>query len=207
MGQVVPQVIEVGPGLLRAHWLRDRCGVGECLITGGDPQPVEDPAVAGVVVESGRVGPGSAGWRSPGAAPQAPAGRDAPGEGRRSQGRCGHQVRSGRTSDHYRRPPRAGPRAVVRPGGPGPDLRGSCPDVRGPGHGDHRPRSPGKGPGRGRRRTAARHQPPPGVVRTRRPARPALLDQAEGTDNQWAARADALHVRLVPPGLDPDPLV
>jgi hypothetical protein len=34
----------------------------------------------------------------------------------------------------------------------------------------------------------------------------AMLDQAEGTDHQWAARADALHARLVPPGLDPDPL-
>jgi hypothetical protein len=34
----------------------------------------------------------------------------------------------------------------------------------------------------------------------------ALLDQAEGTDRGWAARADALHARLVPPGLDPDPL-
>ena len=34
----------------------------------------------------------------------------------------------------------------------------------------------------------------------------ADLDQAEGTDHGWAARADALHARLVPPGLDPDPL-
>ena len=34
----------------------------------------------------------------------------------------------------------------------------------------------------------------------------ALLDQAEGTDQGWAAKADALHARLVPPGLDPDPL-
>lgn len=34
----------------------------------------------------------------------------------------------------------------------------------------------------------------------------ALLDQAEGTDRGWAAKADALHKRLVPPGLDPDPL-
>jgi tetratricopeptide (TPR) repeat protein len=34
----------------------------------------------------------------------------------------------------------------------------------------------------------------------------AALDHAEGTDRGWAARADALHVRLVPPGLDPDPL-
>jgi SIR2-like domain len=34
----------------------------------------------------------------------------------------------------------------------------------------------------------------------------AALDHAEGTDHGWAAKADALHVRLVPPGLDPDPL-
>ncbi len=34
----------------------------------------------------------------------------------------------------------------------------------------------------------------------------ALLDQAERVDRGWAAKADALHGRLVPPGLDPDPL-
>ena len=34
----------------------------------------------------------------------------------------------------------------------------------------------------------------------------ALLDQAEGIDRGWAAKADALHARLVPQGLDPDPL-
>jgi hypothetical protein len=34
----------------------------------------------------------------------------------------------------------------------------------------------------------------------------ALLDRAEETDRGWAAKADALHARLVPPGLDPDPL-
>jgi len=34
----------------------------------------------------------------------------------------------------------------------------------------------------------------------------AMLDQVEGTDHQWAAHADALNARLVPPGLDPDPL-
>ena len=34
----------------------------------------------------------------------------------------------------------------------------------------------------------------------------AALDQAEGIDRGWAAKADALHARLVPPGLDPDPL-
>ena len=34
----------------------------------------------------------------------------------------------------------------------------------------------------------------------------AALDQAEGTDHGWAAKARSLHVRLVPSGLDPDPL-
>ena len=34
----------------------------------------------------------------------------------------------------------------------------------------------------------------------------AALDQAEGTNHDWAARARAVHARLVPPGLDPDPL-
>jgi hypothetical protein len=34
----------------------------------------------------------------------------------------------------------------------------------------------------------------------------AMLDQAEGIDHEWAARADALNARLVPPNLDPDPL-
>jgi hypothetical protein len=34
----------------------------------------------------------------------------------------------------------------------------------------------------------------------------ALLDQAEGIDRGWAAKADTLRARLVPPGLDPDPL-
>lgn len=35
---------------------------------------------------------------------------------------------------------------------------------------------------------------------------PTLLDQAEHADHGWAAKADALHARLVPSGLDPDPL-
>jgi len=34
----------------------------------------------------------------------------------------------------------------------------------------------------------------------------AALDDAEAIDQGWAAEADALHARLVPPGLDPDPL-
>jgi hypothetical protein len=35
----------------------------------------------------------------------------------------------------------------------------------------------------------------------------AVLDQAEHADRGWAAKANTLHARLVPPGLDPDPLV
>ena len=34
----------------------------------------------------------------------------------------------------------------------------------------------------------------------------AALDEAEGIDHGWAGKALALHARLVPPGLDPDPL-
>jgi hypothetical protein len=34
----------------------------------------------------------------------------------------------------------------------------------------------------------------------------AHIDRCEGRDNGWAARAAQLRLRLVPPGLDPDPL-
>ncbi|MGO9077459.1 MAG: hypothetical protein ACLQDY_00225 [Streptosporangiaceae bacterium] len=34
----------------------------------------------------------------------------------------------------------------------------------------------------------------------------AALDQAEGIDRGWTGKAGALYSRLVPPGLDPDPL-
>jgi hypothetical protein len=34
----------------------------------------------------------------------------------------------------------------------------------------------------------------------------AALDQSEGIERGWAAKADELYARLVPPGLDPDPL-
>ena len=34
----------------------------------------------------------------------------------------------------------------------------------------------------------------------------AALDHAEHADHGWAAQAETLHARLVPPGLDPDPL-
>ena len=67
MRQVVTQVQGLAQGSLRA---RTGCPIaacaGECLIPGGDPQPVEDPAVAGIVVESGRVALGPQGGDPPG---------------------------------------------------------------------------------------------------------------------------------------------
>ena len=53
-------------------------------------------------------------------------------------------------------------------------------------------------------RLAARHQLPWCELDALRAH--ALLDQAEGVNRGWAAKADALYTRLVPPGLDPDPL-
>jgi len=53
-------------------------------------------------------------------------------------------------------------------------------------------------------RLAARHQLPWCELDALRAH--ALLDQAEGIDRGWAARVDALYARLVPYGLDPDPL-
>jgi hypothetical protein len=53
-------------------------------------------------------------------------------------------------------------------------------------------------------RLAARHQLPWCELDALRAH--ALLDQAEGTDRDWAAKADTLQARLVPVGLDPDPL-
>lgn len=53
-------------------------------------------------------------------------------------------------------------------------------------------------------RLAARHQLPWQELDALRAH--AALDQAEGTDHGWDAKAKALHARLVPPGLDPDPL-
>ena len=53
-------------------------------------------------------------------------------------------------------------------------------------------------------RLAVRHQLR--LARTRRVRAHAALDEAEHADHGWAAKADALHARLVPPDLDPDPL-
>lgn len=51
VGQVVAQVVEVGPGLVGADGLAGCLGVGQGLVPGGDPEPVQNPPVAVVVGE------------------------------------------------------------------------------------------------------------------------------------------------------------
>jgi len=53
-------------------------------------------------------------------------------------------------------------------------------------------------------RLAARHHLPWNELDALRAH--AALDNAEGVDQGWTAKADALYARLVPPDLDPDPL-
>jgi hypothetical protein len=48
VGEVVAQVVEVGPDPIGADRLPDRVGVGQGLVPGGDPRPVQDPPVAGI---------------------------------------------------------------------------------------------------------------------------------------------------------------
>jgi hypothetical protein len=48
VGEVVAQVVEVGPGAVGADRLAGRLGVGQGLVPGRDPQPVQYPPVAGV---------------------------------------------------------------------------------------------------------------------------------------------------------------
>jgi hypothetical protein len=45
---MVPQVIKVGPGLIRADRLAGCLGLGPGLVPGGYPQPVQDSPVAGI---------------------------------------------------------------------------------------------------------------------------------------------------------------
>jgi hypothetical protein len=50
VGEVVAQVVEVGPGPFGADGLPGRLGVGEGLVPGGDPEPVQDlpvPVIGG----------------------------------------------------------------------------------------------------------------------------------------------------------------
>jgi hypothetical protein len=55
MGQVVAQVVEVGPGPVGADGLTGGLGIGQGFVPGGDPDSVQDPAVAGVGAEPGGV--------------------------------------------------------------------------------------------------------------------------------------------------------
>ncbi len=48
MSEVVAQVVEVGPGPVGPDGLAARLGVGQGLVPSGDPQPVQDPPVAGI---------------------------------------------------------------------------------------------------------------------------------------------------------------
>ena len=48
VGQMVAQVVEISPDPVGADCLTDRLGVGEGLVPGGDPQPVQYPPLAGV---------------------------------------------------------------------------------------------------------------------------------------------------------------
>src|ERR1051326_5505076 len=53
MCQVVAQVVQVRPGPVGPNWLASGCGIGECFVSGGDPQPVQHPPVVGVVMKPG----------------------------------------------------------------------------------------------------------------------------------------------------------
>jgi hypothetical protein len=55
VGEVVAQVVEVGPGPVRADGLVNGLGVGQGLVPGGDPQPVQDSPVPVISGEPGGV--------------------------------------------------------------------------------------------------------------------------------------------------------
>jgi hypothetical protein len=46
VGQVVAQVVKVGAGPVGADGLVNRLGVGQGLVSGGDPEPVQDSPVS-----------------------------------------------------------------------------------------------------------------------------------------------------------------
>ncbi len=52
MGEVVAQVVKVGPGPVSTYGLPGGGRVRERRVADGDPQPVQNPAVAGILVES-----------------------------------------------------------------------------------------------------------------------------------------------------------
>ena len=55
VGEMVAQVVEIGPGPVGADGLTDGLGEGQGLVPGGDPQPVQDPPVAVIGGEPVRV--------------------------------------------------------------------------------------------------------------------------------------------------------
>lgn len=55
MGQMVPKVIQVSPDAIGTYRPPDCGAVSQCFVTGRDPQSVQDPAVAGIVGETGGV--------------------------------------------------------------------------------------------------------------------------------------------------------
>ena len=55
VGEMIAQVIEVRPGPVCAYRLPRGGRVGERLVADRDPQPVQDPAVAGLPVEPGSI--------------------------------------------------------------------------------------------------------------------------------------------------------
>ena len=101
--------------------------------------------------------------------------------------------------DHHRRPARPGARPLRRAGRPRPDPRQPGHPTANPG-----PHLQGRDAADAALRLAARHQLAWHELDALRAH--AALDHAEGTDRGWASQADALRARLVPRGLDPDPL-
>src|SRR5271165_2618760 len=55
VGEVVAEVVEVGPGPVSADSLPGRLRVGQGLVAGGNPEPVQDPPVAGVASKTAGV--------------------------------------------------------------------------------------------------------------------------------------------------------
>jgi len=51
MGEVVAQIVKVRPGSVSTDWLPGSGRVRERLVADGNPQPVQNPAVAGILVE------------------------------------------------------------------------------------------------------------------------------------------------------------
>lgn len=52
---MVAQVVQLGPGLVGADGRPARLGVGQGLLPGCDPQPMQDPPVPGIGTKPSRV--------------------------------------------------------------------------------------------------------------------------------------------------------